>query len=48
MVDNDNYDATFDLDTDDGDILDSLMESKSVNEELSELFPAEEKYVEVN
>jgi hypothetical protein len=32
---------------DDDDILDSLMESKSFNEELIEIFPPEEKFQEV-
>lgn len=32
---------------DDDDILDSMMETTSVKEEMSDLFPPEEKYTEV-
>lgn len=35
------------MNMDDDDILDCMMETTSVNEELSELFPPEEKYMEV-
>ena len=32
---------------DDDDLLDSMMESMSIKEELSDIFPPEEKYMEV-
>jgi hypothetical protein len=32
---------------DDDDILDSIMETTSINEDLSDIFPSEEKYMEV-
>lgn len=35
------------MDMGDDDIIDSLMETASINEELSVLFPPEEKYEEV-
>ena len=44
MVKEDEDDLMF---TDDDDLLDSLMETMSIKEELSDIFPPEEKYMEV-